>query len=127
MVFAIDARLGVVRRPSCGVLEPADGADAAVFAEGEPMRGAAGNAQQIAGADFNGDDLPCEIQEEDAAAGGGEGSLVEAAGGDEDAAVDAHAEVAAGGGNPSVGVAPARGGAKGFGDGFERGRIGGHA
>lgn len=58
---------------------------------------------------------------------GRERSFVEAARGDQDASVDTHAEVAAGRGNPSLRVAPARGGTESFSGGLERIRIGDHA
>jgi hypothetical protein len=97
-----------------------DGAGFGTSAVEDQMEGSFGGGVACAGKDVSG-----RVDFEQA--GGGESSLVEAAGGDKDAIVDTHAEVAAGSRDPALGVAPASCDAEGFGDDFEGGSIGDHA
>src|SRR5882672_6976382 len=55
--FAIDAARSVMRSPARGVFEQANGADASIRAEIEPMWEAGWNPDQVAGFDLDGDNL----------------------------------------------------------------------
>src|SRR6185312_4885050 len=52
LVAAVHAAVGVVRRPAGGILEQADGANAPVATEIEPVQRSARHADQVAGLYF---------------------------------------------------------------------------
>src|SRR5436309_7880824 len=56
LVSAIDAAVGVVRRPASGILKQANRANAPVAAKIEPVQCAARHANQVAGFHFQRDD-----------------------------------------------------------------------
>src|SRR5215469_13421964 len=68
LVVLIGTGAGVMRSPPRRVLEPADGADATIFAKRKPVRRPARYAQEITSSDLDRNHSLLDVQEENAAA-----------------------------------------------------------
>src|ERR1700677_1115392 len=76
LITGVNARPRVLRSPARRILKPANGADAPILAQREPVRGPARHAQHIARATFNRRDLLAKVQKENSAPGKSEPPLV---------------------------------------------------